>query len=239
MRLKIECILEENFVCLDYRRSILSFIKKSLENYSEEIKKKYYDEYKAKDMTFACYFPIEKIENNQINLTNNIFAIFLSFDSIIDGVHFYNAFNIAKRNHIQFNLGKNIFQIKNIVKLQEKEIKEDKATFKTLSPIVIREQIEEGEKKKEWFYELDEKGIEILKRNLCYSLKDKFSIKELEKIEIEVEKSKTSIISFYKIKFPATNGRITIKGDKKILNYFYRAGIGSKCPSGFGLLDLD
>ena len=26
MRLKIECILEENFVCLDYRRSILSFI---------------------------------------------------------------------------------------------------------------------------------------------------------------------------------------------------------------------
>lgn len=39
MRLKIECILEENFVCLDYRRSILSFIKKSLENYSEEIKK--------------------------------------------------------------------------------------------------------------------------------------------------------------------------------------------------------
>lgn len=239
MRLKIECVLKENFVCLDYRRSILSFIKKSLENYSEEIKKKYYNEYKPKDMTFACYFPIENIENNQINLTNNIFAIFLSFDSIIDGVHFYNAFNIAKKNHIQFNLGKNIFQIKNIVKLQEKEIKEDKVTFKTLSPIVIREQIEDEDRKKEWFHKLDEKGIEVLKKNLCYSLKDKFSIKELENIEIEVEKARVNIISFYKIKFPATSGKITVKGDKKILNYFYRAGLGGKCPSGFGMLDID
>ena len=108
----------------------------------------------------------------------------------------------------------------------------------TLSPIVIREQIEKEGEKKEWFHLLDEKGIEILKKNMCYSLKEKFKIGELEALEIKPIEVRKTVVHFYKIKFPATNGKLVIKGDKKILNYLYRIGLGGKCPSGFGMLEL-
>ncbi|WP_308576730.1 hypothetical protein [uncultured Fusobacterium sp.] len=36
MRLKIECVLDNNIIFTDYRRKILSFFKKSLQVYCEE-----------------------------------------------------------------------------------------------------------------------------------------------------------------------------------------------------------
>ena len=238
MRLKIECVLDNNIIFTDYRRKILSFFKKSLQVYCEEIKEKYYDSFHEKNMTFSCYLPIEKIEDDKFYLKGTTFKIFIGFDSIIDGIHFYNAFVTAKKKNLKFKFDENNFKIKNINKLPEKEIKEDIAIFKTLSPIVIREQIEKEGEKKEWFHLLDEKGIEILKKNMCYSLREKFTLGELEALEIKPIEVRKTVVNFYKIKFPATNGKLVIKGDKKILNYLYRAGISSKCPSGFGMLEL-
>ena len=66
MRLSIECILEKDEISTSYNRKILSFFKKALEAYNKDIKKFFYDEPMEKEMTFSCYFFIEKIENNKI-----------------------------------------------------------------------------------------------------------------------------------------------------------------------------
>lgn len=219
MRLKIECILENNLVDTSYNRKILSFFKKSLELYSNDIKDNYYGEPCEKDMSFSCFFPLQKIENNKIYLKENNFKIFITFNSIVDGIHFYNSFVLAKNKRIKFILGDNSFSIKNIIKINEKPILEDIAIFKTLSPIVIREK---RENEKDWYHFLDEKGIKILKKNLCYSLKEKFSLENLEKIEIIPIDIKKTVVNFYNIKFTATKGTIAIKGDKKFLEYFYK-----------------
>ena len=75
-------------------------------------------------------------------------------------------------------LGDNSFSIKNIIKLNEKPILEDIAIFKTLSPIVIREK---RENEKDWYHFLDEKGIKILKKNICYSLRERFLLRKIRK----------------------------------------------------------
>ena len=235
MRLKIECSLEENIISTSYNRKILSFFKKSLELYDREVEKEYYGEPCKKDMSFSCFFPLEKIDGDKIYLKENTFKIFITFNSIIDGVHFYNSFVNAKNKKIQFNFYENKFTISNIIKLNEKKINNNVAIFQTLSPIVIKEKIT---KEKEWFHILDEKGIEILKKNLNYSLKDKFSLEILNQIEIIPVDVKKIIVNFYNIKFPTTKGIFILKGNKEILNYFYKSGIGSKKSSGFGMLEL-
>lgn len=235
MRLKIECILENYIVDTSYNRKILSFLKKSLELYDKDIKDNYYGEPCEKDMSFSCFFPLQKIENDKIYLKENSFKIFITFNSIIDGIHFYNSFILAKNNKIKFMLEDNRFFIKNIAKINEKPILNDIAIFKTLSPIVIREK---RENEKDWYHFLDEKGIQVLKKNFCYSLKEKFPLEDLKKLEVIPIDIKKTVVSFYDIKFTATKGTFAIKGDKKILEYFYKSGIGSRRSSGFGMLEL-
>lgn len=235
MRLKIECNLEKNIVTTSYNRKILSFFKKSLELYNKDIEKIYYDEPNEKDMSFSCFFPIERIEKDKIYLKENKFKIFLTFNSIIDGIHYYNSFINAKNKHIEFNLDENIFNISSIAKINEKTVNGNIAIFQILSPIMIREKID---RKKEWFHILDEKGIEVLKKNLSYSLRNKFPLEKLNELEIIPINIKKVIVNFYDIKFPTTKGVIAIKGDKEILEYFYKSGLSSKKSSGFGMLEL-
>lgn len=236
MRLSIECNLEKKEIPLAYNRKILSFFKKSLENYNKDIKNFFYDEPQEKEMTFSCYFPIEKIEKDKIKLKYHNFKIYITFNSILDGIHFYNAFIEAKSKYIKFSVEEgNNFLIKNIIKLKEKEILGTGAAFRLLSPLVIREKREE---KKDWYHFLDENGIEVLKKNLCYSLKDKFSKKSLESLEIIPLDIRGTVVNFYDIKFNATRGIIALKGDNELLNYFYKAGIGSRKSSGYGMLEL-
>ncbi len=235
MRLKVQCKLEKDFVNLSYNRKILSFFKKSLELYNKDIKDFYYNSLDIKDMSFSCFFPIQKIDGENIYLKENVFTINITFNSILDGIHYYNAFLNAQKEKVVFKMGENQFSIKSIWKSKEREIKGDVAVFKTLSPIVVKEKLEG---KKEWYHLLDEKGIEILKKNLEYSTRGNFASDLIEKMEITPIKTQKTVVSFYDIKFPATKGVFLIKADRKLLDYFYKSGIGSKRSSGFGMLEI-
>lgn len=235
MRFVIECELKNGVISTDYNRKLLSCFKKSLELYSDEVQKSYYGEPSEKDMTFSCFLPILKIENEKIYLKENKFKIFITFNMVIDAVHFYNSFLKAKKGNVKFKLEENEFCINNVAKISEKQILEDTAIFQILSPLVIKEKIT---REKEWFHILDKKGIEVLKKNIQFSLSKKFSKEKLNTLEILPINIKKTVVNFYNIKFPASKGIFAIKGDNEILNYFYRAGIGSKKSSGFGMLEL-
>lgn len=235
MRIKLECVLEDKVIPISYNRRILSFFKKSLEEYEPEIKENFYENNLEKDMTFSCFFPIEKIEDKKIYLKENIFKIYLSFNSILEGIHFYNSFIKQEKKRTKFLLGENNFYIQDISKIQEKTINDNVVIFKTLSPIIIREK---REKQKDWYHILDENGIKILKKNLQFNLQKRFSLKALEEIEIIPLDIKKVIINVYDIKLAATKGLIAIKGEKEILNFLYKSGIGSKKSSGYGMLEI-
>ena len=235
MRIEINCKLENKEIALDYNRKILSLFKKALENYKLEIKDYFYGDPKEKDMTFSCYLPIEKIEENKIFLKENKFKITLSLEKTIEAIHFYNALIIGK--NLKFDFGNNKAEILDVKSLKEKEINSEIIMFKTLSPILVREKPKDSNKS--WYYVLnEEKAMEVLKKNLIHTLKNKFLIKDIEDLEIIPIDIKKVIITYYNFKLPATKGIIVIKGKKEILNYFYKAGFASRKSSGFGMLEI-
>jgi CRISPR-associated endoribonuclease Cas6 len=233
MRFEIRCKLEEKIISTDYRRKILSFFKRSLEEYNADVKKTIYDNPKRRNFTFSVYMPVEKIEKDQIYLKNNDIKIFLSVENIMEALHFLNALIGSKGK--KFSMGKSFFTVEKVAKREEKVIVRHEAVFKTLSPIAIRE-VREG--KNSWYHDFDEKGMEVLKKNTLYNLKDRFSKSSLEIFEIVPIKTKRTVVNFYKSNFPVTLGSFYVKADKKVLNYLYKSGFGSRSSAGFGMLEI-
>lgn len=235
MRFELDCELENTIIPSNYTSKILSYLKKSLEDYNPEIKKIFYDEPREKDMSFSCFLFIEKIENNKIFLKNKKFKITISVENVMEALHFYNAFFYSRNK--KFLLGnENSFRVQRIRKIKEKEINEETAVFRTLSPVVIRERFEGN---KNWYHLLnEEKGLEVLKKNLVFTLSKKFPKELVEELEIIPINIRKTVVHFYDLKFPASKGIFMVKGNKKILEHLYKAGFASRKSCGFGLLDI-
>ncbi|MCS5420966.1 MULTISPECIES: CRISPR-associated endoribonuclease Cas6 [Psychrilyobacter] len=233
MRFEIRCKLEKKVISTDYRRKILSFFKRSLEEYNREIKKAIYDDPERRNFTFSVYLPVEKIEKDRVYLKNDGIKVFLSVENMMEALHFLNALIGSKGK--KFSMGENSFVVRSIHKREEIEIVRDEVIFKALSPIVIRE-VREG--KNSWYHDFDKKGMEILKKNTLYNLKDKFYKSSLEEFEVVPIKTRRTVVSFYKSNFPVTLGTFYVKADKKILNYLYKSGFGSRSSAGFGMLEV-
>lgn len=235
MRIELTCELDENIIPVDYNKAFISYFKNSIENYNQELKEFFYDNPLRKEFSFALILPIEKIEKGLISLRDKNFRLIISFYSLTEALHFYNAFHYSRKK--KYTLGpKNFFKVLNIKKVKEKEIKNNIVIFRALSPIVIREKLEDN---KEWYHVLNEqKGIETLKTNMSYTLSQKFSKEQIDKIEIIALDIKKVITTYQGLKFAVSRGTFAVKGDNEILEYFYKAGFGSKCGSGYGLVDI-
>jgi CRISPR-associated endoribonuclease Cas6 len=236
MRLELEFKVEERILPKDYRREILSFFKMSLEKYDSEIFKFFYDNAEQKDFTFATYLPIDYFESNKILLKEDRFKVFFSVENLIEGVHFYNAFVLMKNKPFIYGKEKK-FTLTGIRKVQDKKINREMIIVKAKSPILIRERLEE--KNKDWYYLItEEKGRSILKKNILFNLKDKFSEESLKNLEIIPIDVKKSIVDFYGAKIQGSSGTFVLRGEKKLLQHFYDSGLGSKKSSGFGYLEI-
>lgn len=236
MRYEISLELENERIVQDYRRKCMSLLKAITEDYNPNFKEKQYGENKIKDFTFAMNLTFEKVEGSFIKLKNKSIKMYLSIYKMEDSLYFMTAFlnGVGKT----FNFGENnTIKVLTIRPVNEKEIRGESVIFNLMSGLVIREHMEE--KNKDWYHLItDEKGIEILKKNLKFSLKDKFKQSDLEAIEIEALNTKKTVVKFYDYKFPITLGNIKVTAKKEILEYFYKSGLGSRASSGFGMCEI-
>lgn len=230
MRFEIELMLDSVSINKDYRRSIVSVIKQCL---SEEDFDEIYKERKLRSFTFSPFIKIDSFSRDKIILKDKKIKLFFSTDSMIDGWILINSFR-GKKNK-ELNFGKYKVTIEKVGTLGEKEIEDDIILFKTMSPICIREQLDQT---KSWYHDLDEKGIEILKGNITHQLKYEFPKSLLEEVKIKPLKIKRTIITNYEIQYPVTLGTLIISGDKRILKKLYMSGLGSKTSLGLGMLEI-
>jgi CRISPR-associated endoribonuclease Cas6 len=230
MRFEVELILDNNIINKDYRRNIVSVIKQCL---SEEDYEEIYKERKLRSFTFSPFLQIDNFSKDKIILKDKKIKLFFSTDNMSDGWILINSFRIKKNKELNF--GKNKIIVEKVGTLVEKEIKDDIILFKTMSPICIREQLDE---KKSWYHDFDDKGIRILKKNIIYQLKYEFPRLLLEELKIKSFKMKKTIITNYDIQFPVNLGTLIISGDKRILKKLYKCGIGSKTSLGLGMLEI-
>lgn len=133
MRYKLFFELENKEISIQYRKSILSFFKKSLSEYDMA---KYEKLYHAKDpiikpYTFAVFFRDSEFKENKIIVNSKEMELNISIADYEIAIILYNAFN-HQRNKL-FHLEHNSMTLKNIVLVPEKQINTDEVTIKFMS----------------------------------------------------------------------------------------------------------
>ena len=228
--------LENENISIQYRKSILSFIKKSLQEYDNEKFKLFYNEKDniIKPYTFAIFFRNSIFKGDEIIVGSKTVEMNFSTYDYESGVILYNAFNHQKNK--KFSLNKNSMTLRNIILVPEKDIVGSEATIKFLSPLVVRER----ENNKDYYYSFNDENFLITLRN---NIKNQLSISNLpleyvNEFSIEPVKAKKAVIKFYEKKIETSLGIYIIHGNPELLDYLYKTGMGSKHSSGFGMFDL-
>ena len=238
MRLSLEIELENEKFPKDKNRVILSILKKALEDYDKEYYDKLYADPSRKDFTFSMYMGRGcEFLRDEIVIPDKKIILNFSFYEPYDGLMFYNALvGFRGKKH---PIAENSAAVKNIWVRNEKPILLENVVFKALSPVVVRDH--NGDNKKTWYYSLNEqKGREIFIRNLECQIVDKFGDAakyDLKDMEFEF-KSKDVRVKNYSIDILSNIAIMKVSAKQYILDYIYKAGVGSKRSMGFGMLEI-
>lgn len=236
MRMKLYFTLENTNIPIDYRKNIISFIKKSLSEYSENEFKKYYNQKDniIKPYAFSIFFRQPQINGKEIIVEDKKFEMNMTIENYETAITLYNAFNHQKNK--KFSINQNSWTLQNIALIPEKEIKDDKIVIKFQSPLCVRRR----ENKKDYYYSCErEEFKETLKLNIKEQLKiTDIPAEKAETLKITPIKAKKTIIKFYEKQIECSTGIFELEGDIELLNYLYKAGMGSKHSAGFGMFQI-
>lgn len=236
MRFKLHFKLEKEEIPIQYRKTIISYFKHSLEEYNQKYYQKYYNGKDSiiKQYAFSAYYKQQKIEKDKIILEDQRLEINITTSDYETGIILYNSFN--KQKHKKYSLNNNSMTLENITMANEKEITTEKISVKFQAPLCIRLR----ENNKDYYYSYEnEKFEETLKINIKEQLKitnmpteivDTFTIKPI--------KAKKVLIKFYEKCIECSTGTFELSGNKELLKYLYKSGIGSKHSAGFGMFQI-
>lgn len=241
MRFSVELLLKKEVIPKDKNRIILSIIKNCFNSYSQEYYNNLYKENlnKTKDFTFSIYMSHCRFLREEILIPEKKMIMNFSAYSNEDAIMFFNSFLSNKGK--EYPIKNNTITINKINLLREKTIYHNEVIFRTLSPIVVREH--HGQNKTTWYHSLNsEIGQAVFMNNLQYQIRDVFGERGLfdfEDISIEVAENNREVkVKNYDIVIPSNIGKIKIRAKSYILDYLYKAGVGSKRSSGFGMVEV-
>lgn len=236
MRLKLNLYLENETLPIQYRKSVISFIKLSLSEYNEEYYRKFYNQKDniIKPYTFSVFFKSPQFNENEIIVPNKRVELNISIADYETSIILYNSFNYQKNR--RFPLNRNSWKLKNISMIMEKEVTANELDIKFMSPLVVRSRID----RKDYYYSFnDQDFLDTLKMNIKEQLKiTNIPTEIVDGFNIETIKAKKVIVKFYEKKIETSVGIFKISGDKELLKYLYKAGMGSKHSSGFGMFQI-
>jgi len=158
----------------------------------------------------------------------------MTIENYEKAITIYNAFNHQKNK--KFSINQNSWTLQNIVLIPEKEIKDNKIVIKFQSPLCVRQR----EENKDYYYSFEnEKFEETLKMNIKEQLKiTNIPLELVNTLKITPIKAKKVIIKFYEKQIECSTGIFELEGNIELLNYLYKAGMGSKHSAGFGMFQI-
>lgn len=237
MRFYLTLELKKNTFPVDYRKVILSFIKKALSEISDG---KYYDTYFKdtiqKDFAFSVQLPNPKFNKTEIILEKNVIKILFTTDeNKKTGLLLQQAF--IKQKHKKFSIpNDNTMTLKQINQQRTQKITNSKAIFKTYG-LCIRDHDKQTNKDIHYIYN-DEKFNEQLKIVLNNQASQAgFSKSMVDSIKFIPLNCKKVLVKHYNTYLDTTVGTFLLDGHPSLLQYFYNVGLGSR-RSMFGYIDL-
>ena len=240
MRFNVELLLDNETMPKDKNRVALSLIKHNFSSYDKDYYSELYEDTpnKMKSFTFALYMGNCRFLREEIIIPGKKIILNFSTYDVGDGIMFYNAF--LKNKGLEYPIKNNSIKVNRIGLNKEKTITENEAVYKTLSPISVREHF--GANKKTWYHSLNAaKGQEVFINNLKYQLIDEFGegrMLDIEEMEFEVLNNREVKVKNYDIEVLGNICYLRIQAQPYILDYLYKAGIGSQRSTGFGMVDL-
>ena len=228
MRLKLIFQLENNKLDIQYRKSIISWIKHALQSYDENLFQEIYNNNNKKTFTFAPILSNPKFDKEEITMQDNQFSIVFSAYNYIYGLHLYNSF--VKQKFQKFSLNKNSMKLTSIIMLKEREINEDKIIIKMSSPIICRNH--DKTTLKDMYYAYDKEEFQkYIRINIEEQLiAENLNIQLLNNFEITPINAKKIIIPVYEKMIECSLGIFELYGNTELLKYLYKAVMGSKKP---------
>ena len=237
MRFYLTFELEKSSLPKDYRRIILSYIKKSL---TEILDGRYYSQYFKdniqKDFCFSLKLPKAKFTKDEIILEDNsIKVLFTSDDRQKTGLLLQQAF-MKQKNKKFLITNQNSITLKQIHQQREQKITSSKVIFKKYG-LCIRDHNKETNKDNHYVYS-DEKFNEQLKVVLKNQISQTgFSKDIVDSIKFSPINCKKVLVKHYDTYVDTTVGSFLLEGNPLLLQYLYDVGMGSR-NTMFGYLDL-
>lgn len=239
MRISAVFSMDQDSIDKDKNRIFISILKSILESYDLNVYKKIFERGPTrKSYCFALYMKDAEFTRDKIIIPNKKIVFKLSTAELEDAIHIYNAFLQSLRK--TFKVREYELKLDKIRIEREKNIYDDKVIFTCLSPILIRQH--EGDNKRTWYHTLnDEEGRKLFLDNLKIQLIEKFGqdrIFDIKEIKVNVLSNKNVKVKNYSIEVVGNLCTFEMFAKPYILEYIYKAGIGSQKSTGFGMLDL-
>lgn len=239
MRLKLVFELDNNILDIQYRKAILSYIKKAIQEYDEELYLQLYAPYSTtkKSFTFAPILPKPIFTKENIQLANPSLTIIFSIYNYAYALHLYNCFYEQKNKKFPLQ-NHNSMILNKLYMIKEQNVYTNNINIKLSSPLVARYHNQQTKKDTYYCFERPE-FKDTLKINIWEQMKVEGLDKSLlDDFDIEPIQAKKAVITVYEKKIECSLGIFKLIGNPKLLDYLYKAGIGSKKAMGFGLFEI-
>lgn len=236
MRIMLKMKLDKNVLPIEYRRSIISFIKKALKEYEEgRFYSQFYGECVSKSFSFGMRLGKATFKNDCILLEDRNVKLILSINNNKEGFIILNSLMGMRNKKFPLSDG-NSWVLERVDLSNEVEIKSSSVVFKLLSPLCVREH--DCQTNKDYYYSVRsdafiEKLRAVVKAQVGEEMKS-----YVDTMQVVPIMNKKTVVKHYGQNIEATLGQIAISADALLLNYLYKGGIGSRKSSGFGLLDV-
>ncbi len=236
MRIKLFFELENNILDVQYRKSIISWIKHAIQDYDENLFQEIYHGNQKKTFSWASILSKPVFEKENVILQDNQFSVVFSAYNYSHALHLYNSF--LKQKFQKYSLNKNSMTLINISMIPEKQIITDTITVKMSSPLIVRNHSRETLKDMYYAYDREE-FQEYIRINIREQLEaEKLDASLLQDFEIQTVQAKKIVIPVYEKMIECSIGTFSIRGNMKLLDYLYKGGIGAKKAMGFGLFEI-
>lgn len=239
MRLKLNFELDNNVLDIQYRKAIISFIKKAIQEYDQELYLQLYAPYSItkKSFTFAPILPNPIFTKENIQLNNNSLTMIFSIYNYAYALHLYNSFYEQKGKKFPLQCH-NAMTLTRLNMIKERKICADSINIRFSSPLIARNRNQET--RKDMYYSFERPEFkDTLKMNIAEQMKSEGLDKSLlNYFDIEPIQARKTIIPVYEKKIECSLGSFKLTGKTELLDYLYKAGMGSKKAMGFGLFEI-
>lgn len=242
MRIKIEFETKFEALPLEYRRKLVSYLKSAFEDYNKDFYAALYENgHVQKSFCFSVYFlPESMVTKDGVFLNSKRFIAWFTTPDILMGIHLVNALLGRYNKWLPMADCGNQLKVLSVTKVQEYPITSNSIPFKILSPIVVRDHdIKQG---RDWYLTFEDEEFELVwKRNLNSELQHSFNrdvSSDIDALQIKPVNLRKTVVLHYGVTIPCTLGKFVLVGEKYLLEYLYKAGMGSRRSTGFGCLDV-